>query len=63
MCIFSKKKLKTKHSETDNLYTLTRRKSAISYRKNLKFCTSAGYNLELLINDHFFTKRLSIIFF
>ena len=41
----------------------TRRKWAISYRKNLKFGTSAGYNLALLINHRFFTKRWSIIFF
>ena len=31
--------------------------------ENLKFCTSAGYNLALLMNHRFFSKRLSIIFF
>ena len=37
--------------------------SAISYREHRKFCNSAGYNLALLINHRFFTKRLSFTLF
>ena len=65
-CVFFSKKIKNQKFWNQKINTVqysTRRKSAISNRQNLKFCTSAGYNLALLINHRFFTERLSIISF